>query len=166
MNRERGFTLLELAVFIAIFTVLAGALLERLRYYQEFAEKAAVEASVRGFKGALQIRLAELIIENRQSESGALETENPVQWLESQPANFGGTYPESPVPGTWYFDNRERQLVYVVSTGSRLQIDSSAEEKQLRFKARLVRSPVQTSGGSIESVSGVHLTPVFPYRWQ
>ena len=152
-------------MFIVIFSVLAAVLLDRFSHYQELAEKAAMESMVRGIKTGLQIRLAELIIENRQAEAGVLESEDPVRWLESKPANYGGAYPEQPLPGTWYFDSRERHLVYVVNTGNRLEIDTSTGGKQIRFRAQLQRDRVKTSVGAVESVTGVALNPVWPYRW-
>jgi general secretion pathway protein G len=157
---------LEFAVFIVIFAVLATVLLDRFSYYQELAEKAAMDSMVRGIKTGLQIRLAELIIANRQTETGVLETEDPVNWLETKPPNYGGAYPEHPLPGTWYFDGRERQLVYVVNTGNRLEIDTGTGLKQLRFQPRLLRDRVKTSTGTVESVTGITLAPVRPYRWQ
>lgn len=165
-RREAGFTLLELMVFIVIFSILAAVLLDRFSYYQELAEKAAMESMIRGIKTGLQIRLAELIIANRQAEAGVLETEDPVQWLESKPANYGGAYPEHPLPGSWYFDGRERHLVYVVNTGNRLELGTGASSKQIRFRSKLLRDRVKTGSGSVESVTGVTLAPVQPYRWR
>ena len=68
--RKRGFTLVELAVAISVIAVLAAVLLNRLAYYKELAEKAAMESMVRIIKTGLQIRLAELIITNRQARGG------------------------------------------------------------------------------------------------
>ncbi|OGA21285.1 MAG: hypothetical protein A3I02_03680 [Betaproteobacteria bacterium RIFCSPLOWO2_02_FULL_67_26] len=163
---QRGFTLFELVIAILIISVLATVLLDRFSYYQELAEKAAMESTVRGIKTGLQIRLAELIIGNRQAEAGVLETEDPVNWLENKPATYGGAYPEHPLPGTWYFDGRERHLVYVVNTGNRLEIDTGTASKQIRFRPRLLRDRVKTGGGAVESVTGITLAPVRPYRWQ
>ena len=162
---QRGFTLLELVIAILIISVLATVLLDRFSYYQELAEKAAMESMVRGIKTGLQIRLAELIITNRQAEAGVLETEDPVRWLEKKPANYGGAYPEQPSPGTWYFDGHQRQLVYVVTTGNRLELNTGGGAKQIRFRARLLKDRIQVLGGAVESVTGVALSPVQPYRW-
>ncbi len=163
---QRGFTLLELVVCILIFAALVTVLLNRLGFYQEAAEKAAMESTARVVKTGLQIRLAELIIENRQGEAAALETEDPVQWLEKKPANYGGAYHEPAQPGTWYFDGQARQLVYVVNTGSRLELDGQADTKQVRFRARLLKDRLQLAGGGpVEGVTGVTLQPVLPYRW-
>lgn len=163
--KGRGFTLFELTLAIVIISTLATVLLNRLGYYQELAEKAAMEATVRAIKTGLQIQLAELIIANRQAEAAALERTDPVQWLEKKPPNYGGAYPDDPETGTWYFDERERQMVYVVQTGGRLELDTVAPVKQVRFRARLLHDHLQLPGGPVESVAGVTLSAVTPYRW-
>lgn len=163
--RERGFSLFELMVVIVIISVLATVLLFRFSYYQEMAEKAAMESTARLIKTALQIHLAELIIANRQREAEALEREDPMRWLEKKPPNYGGAYHDYAQPGTWYFDEREQQLVYVVITGSRLKLDTETEPKQVRFRARLLKDRLQVAGGPVESVTGITLAPVKPYRW-
>jgi general secretion pathway protein G len=164
--RKRGFTLVELAVAISIIAVLAAVLLGRLAYYKEMAEKAAMESMVRIIKTGLQIRLAELIIGNRQVQAAALEADDPTQWLDARPANYGGTYGEPLQRGTWYFDAPERQLVYVVNTGDRLQVGVQSGPKQIRFRVRLLQDRLQLGGAVVASVSGVALVPVNPYYWR
>ncbi len=165
-RRERGFTLFELAVAVVIISILAWVLLTRLAYYQEMAEKAAMESTVRVIKTGLQIRLAELIIGNRQWEAGTLEVEDPMQWLGAWPANYGGVYREPPTLGKWYFDATARQLVYVVNTGNRLDLATAADAKQIRFRARLLKDRLNVGGAVVESVTGITLTTVTPYRWR
>jgi prepilin-type N-terminal cleavage/methylation domain-containing protein len=162
----RGFSLFELMVALTLICILAAVLLGRLSLYQELVEKAAMDATVRGIKTGLQIHLAELIIVNRQGEASTLETANPFQWMDVKPPNYGGRYPERPVPGKWYFDEPERQLVYVVSTGNRLELDTRAKTGQIRFRARLLRSRGLGGPGPEESVIGVTLLPVWRYNWQ
>ena len=163
--RRRGFTIFELTVAIVIFSVLVTVLLERLHYYQELAEKAAMESTLRTIKTGLQIKLAELIVTNRQGEAARLETEDPVQWLDDKPPNYGGSYRTPPDTGTWYFDAGAGQLVYVVNTGNRLELGAGEGSKELRFRARLLKDRVRVAGGTVEGVAGVALVPVRPYRW-
>ena len=148
-----------------IISVLAAVLLNRLAYYQEMAEKAAMESTVRVIKTGLQIRLAELIIGNRQGEAATLEAEDPMLWLDRRPANYGGAYREPPRLGRWYFDAAARQLVYVVNTGNRLDLATAADAKQIRFRAQLLKDRLNVGGAAVESVTGVTLTAVTPYRW-
>lgn len=164
--RQRGFNLFELVVALALIAALAAVLLDRLAYYQEMAEKAAMESTLRVIKTGLQIRLAELIIGNRQGEAAALEMEDPMRWLDPPPVNYAGAYREPPNFGKWYFDAKARQLVYVVSRGNRLELAAPGETQQVRFRAQLLRDRVNVAGGAVESVTGVTLTPVTPYRWR
>lgn len=161
----QGFTLFELVVCILVISALATVLLDRLAYYQEAAEKAAMESTARVVKTGLQIQLAHLIIANRQSQAAVLEQADPFQWLEQKPGNYGGIFREPLQPGNWYFDAREKQLVYVVATGSRLELDGRPDGKQLRFRARLLKDRIRIAGGEIESVTGITLLPVVTYRW-
>ena len=163
---KAGFSAFEFVVALIIISVLAAVLLNRLGYYQEMAEKAAMESTLRIVKTGLQIRLAELIVTNRQSEAARLETEDPFKWLDEKPPNYVGRYRVPPDTGTWYFDADERQLVYVVNTGNRLELDSDTGAKQVRFRARLLKDRLQLYGTGVESVSGVALVPVNPYRWR
>jgi type II secretory pathway pseudopilin PulG len=163
--RARGFTLFELVVAIMIATALGTVFLERLRFYQEIAEKASMEATLRQIKTGLQIRLAELIIANRQGEAVQLEIEDPTRWLDTPPSNYAGLYREKPGPGAWYFDARQKQLVYVANVGDRLKLDGATGSKEIRFRARLLKDRVPVAGGTIESVTGVTLTPIHRYRW-
>ena len=165
-RRPRGFSLFELAVAIAVIGVLAAVLLNRLGYYQEMAEKAAMESTLRTIKTGLQVRLAELIVTNRQAQAVRLETENPIGWLDDRPPNYGGRYSAPPESGSWYFDAANRQLVYVVRTGDRLIFATGNGGKELRFRAKLLKDRVRVPGGTVEGVAGVALAPVYPYRWQ
>lgn len=165
-SRQAGFSLFEFVVALIIISVLAAVLLNRLAYYQEMAEKAAMESTLRTIKTGLQIRLAELIVTNRQAEAARLESGDPFQWLDDKPPNYAGPYRAPPDTGTWYFDAGERQLVYVVNKGSRLDLDGDTGARQLRFRARLLKDPVRVSGTVVESVTGVALVPVRPYRWR
>lgn len=164
-HMQGGFTLVELGVCLCIIAVLAAVLLHRFTFYKEMAEKAAMESMVRIIKTGLQIRLAELIVTNRQAQAASLEADDPTQWLDARPANYGGAYGDPLRRGTWYFDTPERQLVYVVDTGNRLNSDTLAEPKQIRFRVRLLKDRLRVPGGEVESVTGVTLLPG-QYRWQ
>jgi general secretion pathway protein G len=165
-RRETGSSLFELGVALIIISVLAAVLLNRLGYYKEMLEKAAMEATLRNIKTGLQVQLAELIVTNRQAQAARLEHEDPLQWLDEKPPNYGGSYRTPPDAGTWYFDSGTHELVYVVNTGSRLELDTGAEPKQVRFRARLLKDRLKLFGNGVESVAGVTLLPVRPYRWQ
>lgn len=164
-GREKGFSLLELAVVAVVLSVLLAVLLNRLTFYQEAAERARFEAELRIYKTALQIRLAELILERREGEARLLEVENPTRWLSEKPTNYGGEYPLRPVPGTWYFDQLTRELVYVANSGNGLLIREVNGMKQLRFRVKIINQPVEISGKRIEGIGGISLLPTVVFRW-
>lgn len=164
-RRQHGFSLLELAVVAVILSVLLGLLLERLTFYQEAAERARFEATLQGYKTALQIRIAELMLERREGEARMLEVENPTRWLSEKPTDYGGRYPEQPEPGIWYFDEASSELVYVANSARRLAVESPNSLKQLRFRVKIIYQPVVVSGKTIQSIGGVSLLPSTPFQW-
>lgn len=158
-RRERGFSLLELAVVAVVLSVLLAVLLDRLAFYQEAAERARFEADLRFYKTALQIRLAELILQRREGEARTLEVENPTRWLSEKPTNYGGEYPARPKPGHWYFDQATHELVYVVNSGESLIMNDVSGMKQLRFRVKIINQPVIVSGKQIQGIGGIALLP-------
>lgn len=166
-RREGGFSLLELAVVAVVLSVLLAVLLDRLAFYQAAAERARFEADLRFYKTALQIRLAELILERREGEARTLEVENPTRWLSEKPTNYGGEYPARPKPGHWYFDQATREMVYVVNAQESLVAEdvNGMGMKQLRFRVKIINQPVIVSGKQIQGIGGIALLPAQAYRW-
>ena len=171
-SRTRGFSLLELAVVACVLSVLLAVLLNQLTFYQEATERAQFESTLQAYKTALQIRLAELILERREAEARTLEVGNPTGLMPEKPANYGGDYPASPRPGTWYFDTGAQELVYIVNTGDRLSLEggngpqATHGPKQLRFKVRVIYQPIGVPGGRVDGIGGITLQPGRVYRWQ
>lgn len=148
-----------------ILSLLLGLLLERLTFYQEAAERARFEATLQMYKTALQIRLAELILERREGEARTLEVENPTRWLSEKPTDYRGAYPARAEPGAWYFDESARELVYVANSARRLVVESRNGMKQLRFVVKVVYQDVYVSGRPIRGIAGIALQPAADYRW-
>jgi prepilin-type N-terminal cleavage/methylation domain-containing protein len=164
-QRAAGFTLIELIVVASVIGLLAAVALQRLTVYQELAERAAMEATLRNVQTGLQVRLAELIIANRQAEARQLERGNPMQWLAEQPRNYGGEYRVPVERATWYYDAARGELVYVVNNGAFLEAEMVDGAKVLRFRARLLKGVVKFGGATTETATGITLLPVRPYRW-
>lgn len=155
---------MELAVVAVILSVLLGVLLERLTFYQAAAERARFEATLQVYKTALQIRLAELILERREGEARMLEAENPTHWLSERPTDYGGAYQERPEPGIWYFDGNTRELVYVLNTARAVELGGN-RMKQLRFRVQIVYQTINAGSKQIRGIGGISLTPSAAYKW-
>ena len=100
---------------------MAGILLNRLRVYQEAAEKAAMQQTAAAIKSALQMRVAAYMINGRDNDIEHLRSENPVNWLQERPQNYAGEFYADAyarvAPGSWYFDLSHREMIYVINLG-------------------------------------------------
>jgi len=161
---SRGFTVLEMVVVLIVVGLAGIIAANRFLYYQELAEKAAMDATLASFKMGLQIRSAELAISNNQSQSGGLARENPVRWLAEPPANYAGEYPERPQSGQWYFDPKDAALVYIPNNSRYLQL-SNGGNKELRFRVRINYDVVPTPAGGVRMPAGISIVASPEYRW-
>ncbi len=103
--------------------VLAGTFLIRVPYYQEQAEKAAMQQVEGALQSALVLRYGALMARGAATEKelSILATDNPMTWLQQKPRNYAGEYydptPGAVAPGNWMFDLKSRDLIYVVDHG-------------------------------------------------
>jgi prepilin-type N-terminal cleavage/methylation domain-containing protein len=156
-----GFSLIELTVVILIMSLLFVAAAERFLFWEERAEKAAMESVLAGAKMGLQIRMAEMIITNSQSGLTELQKENPMRWLQEHPTNYVGEYPAQTQPGNWYYESKRHELVYVPHSTSHLT--TSTGRRELRFKVAVRYD--SDRGSDNKSVIGVAVTPTDTFAW-
>jgi len=163
MKRRRGFSLVELVVSLTLAAILVGVLLERALYYAELAEKSAMEQVALDLRSSVNLRVAELILENRFAELPALAAQNPMNLLVRKPANYlgvlAGAGTQEVVRGNWYFDNTSKELVYYVDSGRYF-----APDEQGRMRAAWRVKLVQGVGGAA-APQWARLELVQPYRW-
>lgn len=142
--QERGFFMLRLAISVMVIGAVALAMFDRLRYYQEVAEKAYVDYAISSMRSGLRLRIAALMIEGRGQEASRLAGQNPVDWLERHPDNYAGEFirPDADMlrPGTWYFDLETRTLVYLVRNGEHFRSGGEGAKK-IELQARLAGPP-------------------------
>ena len=166
---QAGFTLFELVVVVCIVAVMAGILFNRLRVYEEAAEKAAMQQTAVAIKSALQMRVAAYMIGGRDKEIENLRNENPVGWLQGQPANYAGEFYADAYarvrPGNWYFDLTRREFVYVINLGDNFTPGPDAR-KWVRYRVRIEYDTVPEKDAPPRKVlSAVNFVPVQPYVW-
>lgn len=166
---QAGFTLFELVVVVCIVAVMAGILFNRLRVYEEAAEKAAMQQTAVAIKSALQMRVAAYMIGGRDKEIENLRNENPVGWLQEQPANYAGEFYADAYarvrPGSWYFDLTRREFVYVINLGDNFTPGPDAR-KWVRYRVRIGYDAVPEKDAPPRKVlSAVNFVPVQPYVW-
>jgi prepilin-type N-terminal cleavage/methylation domain-containing protein len=170
-RRAQGFTLFELVVVIIIISTLAAVLLDRVLFYQEAAEKVAMEQMAGTLRSALHLQIADRLVKGKTRELPLLAEDNPMDWLAEQPPNYVGVRfnpkPGDVPKGDWYFDLKDKELVYIVARGSHFTPDK-AGRKEVRYKVRLVYSrEAQVNQGSADEkeINGVILALAEPYQW-
>ncbi|KIF82273.1 hypothetical protein TSA66_18020 [Noviherbaspirillum autotrophicum] len=167
-RHQHGFSLLELVVAISLIAILAAALLERLRFYQEAAEKANVEYTISALKSALRVQMAAMMVEGRVQDYDQLEHQNPIDWLDEKPRNFSFGVPAvvAACKGCWSYDAASRTLTYWPARGEYLQPDSGGQ-KRIRLRVNTLRdiasNDVDARGG--KPIMRVVLEVVEPYSW-
>ncbi len=167
---RRGFTLLELVVVITIIVVVMGIFLSRMAYYQEQAEKTAMESVVGVIQTALTLQYAQIMTRGKPSDMDMLSQDNPMDWLQRKPRNYAGEFydplPSSVERGNWMFDLKSRELIYVPRNADYLRSTRNGR-KWIRFHVVLVyESPrVPSLRNAPKELTGALVEPVEPYSW-
>lgn len=167
--RSKGFTLLELVVVICIIAILGSVLMNRIWFYQEQAERAAMEQVEAALQSALTLQYGKYILRGKEKEASVLATENPMDWLAKKPANYEGEFynptPQSAAPGSWIFDLKSRELVYLIDR-SEYFTPGKDGVKWIRYRITLVYEDVPGDGGKAgRVVAGAVLEPADSYLW-
>lgn len=115
-SRQSGLSRLEFAVAAAIVGIFAALLLGRLLHYEAVAERVRFDLAVREMQHAQRMRVAALMVAQQPVDYARMAAENPVAWLDKQPAGYVGEVerPDAAKPGKgeWAFDRRQRKLLY------------------------------------------------------
>jgi prepilin-type N-terminal cleavage/methylation domain-containing protein len=171
-RRASGFSLFELVVVVTLIAILAAVLLQYLVEYTERAEKAAMEQVIGALRAGLHMRVAGLIARGADNEIKALAEQNPMDWLSDKPHTYVGTRygaaaPELVAPGSWYYDLRDKHLVYRVLRARHLEAPDNAEH-DIRFKVWIDEGTLPSGEYLAEPLRGIRraeLAPVETYRW-
>jgi len=147
IRRQRGASLLELALVAVVTSVLAGLLLNCLISTRGESEDVAVKQLIGSLRTALAVRSAKAISTTGEAGLLALAHQNPMAWLQQPPENYLGEYyspNKAELPsGIWYFDRVGQTLVYLPSSAKSFSLGT---QKIRIFKVKLVHmsSPVNT----------------------
>ncbi|MGH8673634.1 MAG: pilus assembly FimT family protein [Burkholderiales bacterium] len=164
LDRAGGFSLLELVVSLTLAAVLVGVFLDRALYYRELAEKSAMEQVALDLRSSVNLRVAELVLENRFSELVVLRSQNPMDLLVRKPQNYLGVLKgagvQEVVTANWYFDNTSQEVVYFVDSG---QYFEPREQGRKRVAWHVVLVP--GSGGKEDLPQWARFELARPYRW-
>ncbi len=166
-TRSRGFTLLELAIVVAVVAVLITVALDRLLRYAELAERAAMEQSISAMKSALGLRFAALYLRGSVRAIQALPQENPMDWLAERPPGYLGELWKPPLAAlerpSWYFDRARKELVYV-PLRTRYLVPGKENDPRISYRVIVEFGPGPDSGTAAE-LRRLGIEPSEPYNW-
>lgn len=169
----RGFSLLELLIVIVIISVLTVVAIDRLLRLRFEAERVMVDSMLSGLRSALYIEFAGAAARGRPDAlAAAAGGINPMQLLAERPETYAGEYaaadPAAVAPGAWYFDTRERHLVYVVRFPEQF-VTALPGPARARFRVEPDYDDLDGNGrfdAGRDSARGLRLVAVEPYRWR
>jgi general secretion pathway protein G len=157
-------------VVIIIVMVTMGLFLDRARFYQEQAEKIAMEQVASAIQSALTMQYGEILTRGKASDVAALAQDNPMNWLQKKPHNYAGEFydpaPSSVESGNWVFDLKSRDLIYVIHNGNYFKPGRDGK-KWIRFHVVVSREPsrLPSQQGALPELTGLLFEPVEPYSW-
>lgn len=172
MRVRRGFSLLELVIVIVIISLLLLAAVDRLFALRSEAERAAMHSVLGALRSALYIDFAGAAARGQLRAMDVARGSNPMLRLTEKPENYAGEFygpdPAAFEPGTWYFDTRDRALIYVVRfpeqfvtslpgpPRARLAVEPDYEDLDRNGRFDPGRDPVR----------GLKLQPLEPFGWK
>lgn len=166
-----GFSLLELVIVIVIISVLMVLAVSRLLALQVDAERVTMEMVAGTLRSAIGMKVAESIVKSKVADLHSMEASNPMALLAETPTNYLGEVddvdPRSLEAGNWYFDKRERVLVYLVRHRA-FFTGGQADPLRARFALKVVYSDRNGNGvfdQGVDRVEGLRLGPVEKYFW-
>lgn len=106
----------EFAIAIALIGLVSLFLLASLDSVRSDMEEALVQSEV----ASMRLELAEAVVHRVASSGDLPQSNNPVDWVASKPANYRGVFDAAPDERSiWYFDRQAGELIYRFHDGSR-----------------------------------------------
>ena len=167
---SRGFTLIELVVVITIIVVMMGMFLNSMLFYQEQAEKTAMEGVAGVIQSALTMQLGQIMVRGKPSDAAVLDQENPMNWLQRKPRNYAGEFydpnPLTVESGNWVFDLKSRDLIYVMRNAGHFKPGKDGK-KWIRFHVALIYETPRLPSlqNAPQELTGALFEPVEQYSW-
>jgi prepilin-type N-terminal cleavage/methylation domain-containing protein len=172
VRSERGFSLLELLIAIVIISLLLIVAAERLLALRFEAERAMVQSVIGSLRSALYIEFAGAAARGQLARMEVAGGSNPMMRLAERPETYVGEYfgadPDLFEPGSWYFDSRDRALVYVVRFPQQF-VTPLAGPPRLRLTVAPDFEDVDRNGRfdpGRDGLRGLKLVPLEPFYWK
>ena len=141
-KRQRGAGYFEFAVVAIILAILGGVMLQKMVFYQQEAERLAVDKMLGTLRAALAVEAAALYLRGKEDQIPQLAKKNPMDLLKLPPPNYLGEIDDPklalPAEGVWYFDRSSSTLSYVLN---QREFFTGNTSRRLNFKVKFQRNP-------------------------
>jgi general secretion pathway protein G len=172
VRARQGFSLLELLIVIVIISVLLVAAVDRLLRLRYDAERVTVQSTVAAMRSGLYVEFAASAAGGQSARIDAAPGSNPMERLAEKPESYAGEFygadPALFEPGTWYFDKRDRAVVYLVRFPEQF-VTSLSGPPRLRLSVEPDYDDRDRNGRfdpGRDPVRGLKLVPLEPYYWK
>ena len=172
MRDERGFSLLELLIVVVITSVLMVVAIDRLLKLRYEAERVMVQSVVAALRSALYVEFSASTARGEKNRLDSLRGSNPMLRLSEKPDGYAGEFygPDPAVfePGTWYFDTRDRALVYVLRFPEQF-VSPLSGPPRVRFRIEPDFDDIDHNGRydpGRDPLLGLKLVPLEPFSWK
>lgn len=146
-----GFTLFELAVVVAIVSVLMVIFLNRMGFYRREVERLAFEQTLAAIRAETSLQNYARMTGSKTIDVHTLAGQNPINWLAQKPGNYLGEFysPDTKklASGNWFFDRSNGLLVYLLNESNTFDPEGS---ELLKFKVSLSQGSKKITGGAAE----------------
>jgi prepilin-type N-terminal cleavage/methylation domain-containing protein len=172
VRSERGFSLLELLIVIVIISLLMVVAIDRLLALRFEAERTTVQSMIGAMRSGLYIEFAAAAARGQMQRMDVAGGSNPMLRLAEKPDSYAGEFfgaePGLFEPGTWYFDTRDRALVYLVRFPQQF-VTALSGPPRLRLAVEPDYDDLDRNGRfdpGRDPVRGLKLMPLEPYYWK
>ena len=172
MRAKRGFSVLELLIVIVVISVLVVVAVERLLKLRYEAERVMVQSVIAAMKSGLYADFAAAAAGGQSRRIDSAQGSNPMLRLAEKPETYAGEFygadPRLFEPGSWYFDTRERALVYLVRFPEQF-VTALDGPPRVRLTVEPDYDDLDRNGRfdpGRDPVRGLKLVPLEPYYWK
>lgn len=169
---QAGFTLLELVVVVIVVCILFLAALDKMWQLQATAERGVMEYNIGALRSALALSFAARLVYRDEEGIRQLAGSNPMALLNQIPGNYlgelDGVDPATLQAGHWYFDQRQKMLIYLVKNSHFFRSDLAGPPR-LRWTVRLdYAAPGRGAGPQAGGprLEGISLVSQEGYVWR
>ena len=165
--RQKGFSLFELIVVIAIISILAAVALDRYARLLVDVERTSMQHDLGVLRSAVSMQVAAHFLAGDMQGLASLVNSNPMDLLSEKPKNYlgelSGSELEEIEEGSWYYNTDSNALIYLVT--NERYFETELVPARGRFKIYPVYSE-KKSGTEIKTyISGLRLRSIEPYQW-